>query len=356
MALRRPMPESLTYGDSRNNNFQIRIGGDQNDGFRFIPKVIVDEGVEGWYFADNEKKTDACLPNRQLNKLQFKVIHHYKGLRIGTESPGLFIVQQFASHSFFAAWAGRFRQFFFNRRRLARQDRMAILRYIFDRTVQKADFKTSSIDLPAQIYGMRFFGRDDHDSHLEYYQIVLDSLLDSGDLRRDDHSYALSSKAVATLDAHETDVERHKDNIGMQRRIVVIYYSGTCRIGRRTGCGDDLGRASSRPTGVEPHPHQLTPAISLPFLAVESDLGLLQTESALPAYCNCCILRSMFTQDQAKQMIFDRWRALPIDDRRTDRQAAEFAMKIRDDYPFRCKGDRYQVVKGWLQNYLARSS
>jgi hypothetical protein len=53
-------------------------------------------------------------------------------------------------------------------------------------------------------------GRDDHEAHLEYYRLVLDSLLDSGDLRQVDYSYALSPKAVATLDAHEIQVERHR--------------------------------------------------------------------------------------------------------------------------------------------------
>ncbi|PAP95241.1 hypothetical protein CIT31_14355 [Mesorhizobium wenxiniae] len=61
IALRRPMPESLTYGDRRNNNYQIRLG-DQNDAFRFIPKVIVDQGVEGWYFTGMRKVPTHAYP------------------------------------------------------------------------------------------------------------------------------------------------------------------------------------------------------------------------------------------------------------------------------------------------------
>jgi hypothetical protein len=44
---------------------------------------------------------------------------------------------------------------------------------------------------------------------------------------------------------------------------------------------------------------------------------------------------------------------LPVAERQTDDQAAAYAMKIKDRYPFKCSGDRYQVVKGWLQNHLS---
>jgi hypothetical protein len=57
-------------------------------------------------------------------------------------------------------------------------------------------------------------------------------------------------------------------------------------------------------------------------------------------------------QEEAKQLILHEWLSLPREERRTDRQAAEFAMRVKDQYPFRCSGDHYQVVKGWVQRTL----
>jgi hypothetical protein len=223
IAVCRPMPERLIYGDKRNNNYQIHLD-DQDQGFRFIPKVVLPDGLEGWCFVDDEPRVDASLPNAQIARLSFKIIHHYREFTITTSSPALFIVQRLVGLPFFAAWKQRTAQLLFNRRRLARQDRIAVLRHIFDRTVERSDYRTSSIDLPGNIYGTRFWGRDDHDSHLSYYQIVLDSLLESGDLRRVEHSYVLSPKAVATLDAYETQQERHRDNVGIQRTIAFVTF------------------------------------------------------------------------------------------------------------------------------------
>lgn len=215
------MPERLTYGDPRNNNYQIRLGT-RDENFVFSPKAILPDGLEGRCFFKGNSGTVASLPNNQIAKLKFVIIHHYMEFEFTTASPALFIAERIVRYQFFAAWSRRVAQFLFNQRRLARQDRIAILRYIFDRTIEDPDFVTSRFDLPSNIHGMRFWGRSDHDSHLSYYGLVLDSLLESGDLREVEHGYALSPKAVATLDAHETQQERHLDNIRIQRTIAVI--------------------------------------------------------------------------------------------------------------------------------------
>jgi hypothetical protein len=221
IAVRRPMPDTLTYGDVRNNNYQIRLGT-RDENFMFSSKAILTNGLEGRCFFEGNSGADASLPNNQIAKMKFEIIHHYKEFNFTTASPALFIAARIVRYPFFAACSHRVAQFLFNRRRLARQDRIAILRYIFDRTIQDPDFHTSRFDLPSNIYGMRFWGRDDHDSHLSYYGIVLDSLLESADLRKVEHGYALTPKAVATLDAHETQQERHSDNIRIQRTIAAI--------------------------------------------------------------------------------------------------------------------------------------
>jgi hypothetical protein len=223
IAVRRPMPQGFTYGDRRNNNYEIHLV-DRDQEFIFTPQVVLLEGLAGWCSVDRQPAYDASLPNAQIAKLPFKITHHYKGFSITTASPALFIAQRLVSYPFFAAGKQRIAQFLFNRRRLARQDRIAVLRYIFDQTVENSGYRTSNTDLPSRIYGMRFWGRDDHDFHLSYYQLVLDSLKESGDLEKVDHSYVLSPKAVATLDAHETQQERHRDNIGIQRRIALITF------------------------------------------------------------------------------------------------------------------------------------
>ncbi len=56
----------------------------------------------------------------------------------------------------------------------------------------------------------------------------------------------------------------------------------------------------------------------------------------------------MMTQEEARRLILIEWHRLPLEERSTESQAAEFALKVFSKYDFRCAGDPYQTVKGWL--------
>jgi hypothetical protein len=62
------------------------------------------------------------------------------------------------------------------------------------------------------------------------------------------------------------------------------------------------------------------------------------------------------TQEQAKREFIRLWRGLPHDQRKTDEQAAAFAMQHKDDFHFEAAGEPYRVIKGWLQDDLAMTS
>lgn len=62
------------------------------------------------------------------------------------------------------------------------------------------------------------------------------------------------------------------------------------------------------------------------------------------------------TKEEARLACIRDWMALPSDERQTESQAALFAMKIKARYAFRASGDKYQVVKGWLQRHLDQTS
>lgn len=56
----------------------------------------------------------------------------------------------------------------------------------------------------------------------------------------------------------------------------------------------------------------------------------------------------MLTQEMARRRIEAEWHALPPERRADDAEFVIFAMQMKDKHAFRCSGDRYQVVKGWL--------
>ena len=59
-------------------------------------------------------------------------------------------------------------------------------------------------------------------------------------------------------------------------------------------------------------------------------------------------------QEDAKREIIREWRALPKEQRQTEKQAAFFAMQIKDKYKFRGgTADPYQTINAWLRRDMS---
>lgn len=63
----------------------------------------------------------------------------------------------------------------------------------------------------------------------------------------------------------------------------------------------------------------------------------------------------MIKKDDARNIVVREWLQLP-ESKRTDEEAAVFAIKManRPDLLFRSNADRYQVIKGWLNQLVTR--
>jgi hypothetical protein len=55
------------------------------------------------------------------------------------------------------------------------------------------------------------------------------------------------------------------------------------------------------------------------------------------------------TTEQAKAKILSEWHALPATDRADEQKKAAFAQNMAQKYKFRCSGDPYQHIMGWLK-------
>jgi hypothetical protein len=56
-------------------------------------------------------------------------------------------------------------------------------------------------------------------------------------------------------------------------------------------------------------------------------------------------------RSDAEREIIREWEALHVSQRETERHAAMFAMAIKDKYPFKYEGDRYQAIKAIIAKH-----
>ncbi len=62
----------------------------------------------------------------------------------------------------------------------------------------------------------------------------------------------------------------------------------------------------------------------------------------------------MMTRAEAERKIIREWKVLPQTERKFEKQAVDFAMKIKDKYQFEFNGDRSLVIIGIVRDYQIR--
>lgn len=217
-ALRRAMrrvekrrADIIRRGDPANNVLTLRLSDDAGD-WTFGFKRLTARAAEGLGFNAGSSKGYAysVLP-RVFPDVRVRIEHYYKALTITYGSPTKFVILNTLRYHWFIWKFDRIAQALFNRRQLARKDRMTVLRVFADKALIKRSPKLSVSSIMNEIYGMRCVLHPHHEALRNHYQLILDSLSFTDDLQRDGITFQLTPKAFATLDQYEADRRRHED-------------------------------------------------------------------------------------------------------------------------------------------------
>lgn len=108
----------------------------------------------------------------------------------------------------------------FNRRKLFRADRMAILKFALEKTIERYDFRIGPGDAMTLLYGPRWAGHPENESFRRYYRMVLDSFVHAGDMVEVDHAFAVRPQALTTIANYEESDRRHRDAVRLQSTLM----------------------------------------------------------------------------------------------------------------------------------------
>lgn len=98
---------------------------------------------------------------------------------------------------------------------------MQVLRLVVNGTEKNDEFKVSIFSLMELLYTRRWFRHPEQEATTNYYEMVLKSLVGSGELSVIDQGmrYQLKPQGLTTLALYELEERRHNDNIKQQSRI-----------------------------------------------------------------------------------------------------------------------------------------
>lgn len=225
VALQKCSPAQFTTagGNEHQNDFYTAYLVD-NDGIpRFLTRELKKEGVTGLWSQDGKNFTDPCsIPNSAFSGYRIDVQQYYRGWQFSTEGYWPLIWHYLLGYAFIAVKLDRAIQFFFNRRRLVRRDRMLLLKHVLANTIVNRSYHAYAAGILTDLYSARWIKRPDRLDLLAYYELLLESLKVSEDLKLMEHGYAISPKALNTISDYDQEERRHRDNGNVQKWLVAL--------------------------------------------------------------------------------------------------------------------------------------
>jgi hypothetical protein len=226
LALHRPAPAHIPTSGPRAlalDAYTVYLWNNPDHRSFYVEKVTP-MGVEGASFATRDAPAldGQALTNGDVSTAGLEIEHYFRGFIFKYVSHWDFLFKTAIQRPRFIWWWDQQTQRRFNRRRLAREDRMKVLKLFLEETVRDPEFKVGTTGLMSLLYTNRWIRHPDQDALHEYHGYVLESLNESGDIAEASYGYKLAPQALATLSVWEEDNRRHNDNRRIQTALAAL--------------------------------------------------------------------------------------------------------------------------------------
>ena len=160
-----------------------------------------------------------------IHPSQFCITHYY----------GLYEVRYFGIVDFMIGWMthlpyikihfvrilSKFDQYLFNKKKLVTKQRVDLLRFLVSQALEGHD-SFNEIDLMTQLYSIKWVLHPDQDLQRKKLEFYLNSLTDTGELRKVNLKYFLTGHALRAIEEYEEQERKHTENVKMQWRMFWI--------------------------------------------------------------------------------------------------------------------------------------
>lgn len=188
------------------------------------PYLLVN-GLSGDCLSCSEWDGSSYSQGRKINfsetsSKDFRITHYYGLAEVNYFGLGDFVrghilnipYVKIHSHQFLSVLD----QYFFNKKKLITKQRMELLRFLIDQTLDgKNSFEL--IDLMIKLYTDRWLLHPEGDDQTEKVKLYLNSLIETGELKEVDHQYILTGLALRTMEEYEEQERKHVEQIKLQR-------------------------------------------------------------------------------------------------------------------------------------------
>jgi len=165
---------------------------------------------------------DTTVSLMSINPSQIQITHYY-----GLSEVRFFGIIDFALGRLtlwpyiqihFVLALSKFDQYLFNKKKLITKQRVDLLRFLVSQALDGHD-SFNEFDLMTQLYSIKWVLHPDQDSQRTKLEFYLESLADTGELRKANNKYFLTGHALRAIEETEEQERKHTENVKMQWRM-----------------------------------------------------------------------------------------------------------------------------------------
>lgn len=164
---------------------------------------------------------ECSFPLANFRPNDFTVTHYYGLSQIRFTGILDYAVNRTFCYPYAKIWAVRFLsrldQYIFNKKKLISKERKGLLKVLVNEALDgRTEHET--LDLMTALYSIKWFAHphgEDAQQQLEFY---LESLVETGELRKVNYKYVVSGYALRAIEEYEEQERKHTENVKIQRR------------------------------------------------------------------------------------------------------------------------------------------
>lgn len=221
-ALKKPSPRSIPLTGPRakeNDFYAIYLDVPEYDWKFLVNSEIHGKGYSGKLWINERDGRECSMLNSTIARSRTGVLieHYYRGNQFDYRSSTWFLIAQLVRWHDILILTNRISQDFYNRKTLLRAERIELLRYLVEETIQRPGARFDPLFLGIQLHSRRWFYHPQREEHEAHLRLVLESLAETGDLKKQEMHFVVAPKALATLSEFEKEEQRHQDNLNTTR-------------------------------------------------------------------------------------------------------------------------------------------
>jgi hypothetical protein len=225
LANRHPLPKRIPLSDREKVVARKYAGAylTQKGKRRFYAETVTPTGIDGrWFETPDAPSVPKSVTNEELDGFDVQFSQYYAEAEFDYTSAFEFVVWQWLGLPWLVLQKGRLLQWLHNRRKLATEARMAVLKRFLEHTQEDNDYKTGIDRYLTELYGPRWQGHEDSLKVYYFHELLFKSLVQTGELNVQNGTYEITPKAVVTLESFEEADKRHREMARLQLVLIIV--------------------------------------------------------------------------------------------------------------------------------------